>query len=160
MGVDINVNGYKKEPGCIVGQISFLGCYEVKIDAISKFKIRNDEISHRGSLHMMSVAKEHLQELDLSMRDFFFYDFASCYWDGQSIGKYEGETTHIMFEPSKLLYPVSQLLDKRDTILDFVKDTFFAKEMVDYEEVEFLTELKKLIEEAIEQDALIGIWIS
>ncbi|RAJ76661.1 hypothetical protein CLV59_108181 [Chitinophaga dinghuensis] len=163
MGVVISINGYLKEPSCIVGHISFLGYYEVKEDAIEKFRIRQEPIFHYGELYLITESRKEIAEITdhkLNETALLFYQLASCRWSGQSLGKHEGQTTCLMFEASSLLYPITELIAAKDNILHFLKqqkDKSTIREIKENGEIETLLAFKSLIEEAIEKNAMIGI---
>jgi len=162
MGIYLRINGYKKEQSCIVGHISSLGYYEVKVDAIEAFKIRETGLRHDGCLHMIEEIKDYLNEFEISDSPLYFYELVSHHSTGQSLGKHEGETTCLMFEPSNLLYPIAKIVEKKNSILSLLEDEspLLLKETIEKKEPEFLEAFKTLIEEAIEQNAMIGILFS
>ncbi|RXK62404.1 hypothetical protein ESA94_05185 [Lacibacter luteus] len=163
MGVYLSINGYQKNSTCIVGHISFLGLYEVKTDSIQKFKIRENSISHYGDLYLISESKNDWRDLGLFEQDLLFYTLATNYWSGQSLGKYQEETTCLMFDPSMLLKPIDRFIAEKDSIINSFRGTykeFLIQDIEQSKEVDFFVELKSLIEESIKKDAIIGIVFS
>lgn len=164
MGVNLKINSYKKEQSCIVGQISFLGFYEVKLDSIENFSIRPEPINHYHDIYLITeLSGKKLEDFGLYNDDLLFYHFASNYWSGQSIGKHEDETTGLMYDPKKLLGPLTRLIAAKDYILDSFKGTakeFIVKEIDDYKEIDLLIKFKELVEDAIEKEDIVGITFS
>jgi hypothetical protein len=164
MGVNLTINSYKKEQSCIVGQISFLGFYEVKLDSMEKFSINKGPIHHYHSIYLITeLTGKNLESFGLYNEDLLFYHFASNFWSGQSLGNHEDETTGLMYDPKKLLGPLTRLISAKDYILDSFKGTgkeFIVKDIDDYKEIDFLIKFKELVEDAIEKDGIVGITFS
>ncbi len=162
MGTYLSINGYKKEPACIVSHIGSLGYYEVKAAAIEAFKIRENALQHDGELNMIAAITDYLNEFEISDHPLYFYELASRHSSGISVGQHEGAITCLMFEPSKLLYPIAKIAEKKHGILSVLEDEYpqSHEKSIEKKEPEFLEAFKTLIEEAIEQDAMIGISFS
>ncbi|MEJ1239697.1 hypothetical protein WBG78_16290 [Chryseolinea sp. T2] len=158
--MSVRINGYAKHPDSIVGKIECLGYYEVKLDAIQKHKLSEFPIEFFGDILLITETGrlDWLNDIGLNRSSFIFYDLASNYFSGQSLKTVDGETRGLMFEPSLMHYAITKLLDKQKVlIISF--DSFIQNEIRDRQEIEKLMELKKLVEETIEKQGMIGIVI-
>ena len=161
MGVSLKITAYQKEKSCIVGQISFLGLYEVKLDSIQPFQLESLSIQHYQDLYLITeISGVDVREFELLRGDLQFYYMATNYFSDQSLGTFENESTGLMFHPDYLLGPVTRLLEAKDYILDYIKRkaaSFVFDEIHTNKEIEFLQSFKSLLEAAIKKDAMVGI---
>jgi hypothetical protein len=151
MSVRVRINGYLKDSEAIVNQIKCLGYYEVKLESIHQHKLREFPIDFFGDVLIIVEAGEidWLNDVGLSRSNFIFYDLASNYFSGQSLGKEDGETTGLMFEPKPILFTVNKLLDAKDVLIKNF-NTFVQQEIRERNEIEKLIEFKLLLEETVE----------
>ncbi|HUC82268.1 MAG TPA: hypothetical protein VMR70_15290 [Flavisolibacter sp.] len=163
MRVVLRINAYQKKEECILGHISFLGLYEVRMEAIEKFKIRENPVVHYGDVYIITERKKDITDFGLFEQDLLFYNLATNYWSGQSLGKFHEETTCLMFDPAVLLGPLTRLNAAKDSIINSFKGTyqeFIIKDIEQGKEIEFLQNFQSLVEESMENNSMIGITLS
>lgn len=164
MGVSLSINSYKKERSCIVGHISFLGFYEVKLNLIEDHRIPSSYLSHYGEIYLITeILNQDITSFGLENNDLFFYQLASNNWSGQSLGSYGEETTGLMFDPKTLIEPINRLIEAQDYIISYIgkeKPGFIAKEIIENKEIDFLISFKNLVKRTIKEDGMIQVLFS
>ncbi len=117
MGVAIYVQGYKKEPSAITGQIKVLGWYEVDTNEIEKYKIQDS----------FTVIHDDLKSIELVREEFYNYGFEDPgeltfylnLMNNLSGGGYRNENGRsfgLMFDGSRIYSIINKILESFDRL--------------------------------------------
>lgn len=153
MGTAICIQGYEKESSCITGEIKIFGLYEASSD-IENYKIAGTEAVLYNDLESIPVVKEGEYHYGYGYEEIknllFFYDTIPSGYDGWGLRSDDEEFYTVMFEPSKILTIVVNLLSIYDNYSKYLreKDTEFEE----------LNLLKETLEVIVKKNGIVKLF--
>jgi hypothetical protein len=155
----MRINSYKKVEACIVGKLETLGLYDVKLDAIEEYKIRNEPIRFwSDDIYLVTELRHQrdVHEIGFLHRDFLFYELIPNFYNGENFRRINNdELVGVMFDPKVILHTVEKILSNKELLLESFS-TFMKAEIKRNQEFEKFSELKALLIDAIEQNQIVG----
>lgn len=163
MGVSLSVSSYKKEDKYILGEVNSLGIYEVKLYEIeniqSPFQVSFiDTIYSFQELAWSKWGVLMNNEVYISRTKIAFFDLIPSPMTGDNIITIDGKPIGPMFDPRPILELTETVLKNEDWLLDCF-DPYTKERIQKWEEFKRLRQLKQLLEEAIENNYLIGMFL-
>lgn len=163
MGVSLYIDSYKKEEKHIRAEVKSLGIYEVNLEEIesnsSPFRV-----DFRGTIYSFQELAWNKwkvlmnNEVYTSRTKIAFFDLIPSPMTGDNIIMEDGKPIGPMFDPRPILELTEAVLKSEGWLVDCF-DPFIQEQIHEYEEFKRLKQLKQLLNEAIENDYIIGMSI-